>query len=64
MCRERDMAVWAYVFMPNHVHLPVHFGRGEYDISNVLRELKWPASRKALAFLRVNAPEWLVAGHG
>ena len=57
--QELDMAVWAYVFMPNYVHLLVHFGRGEYDISQVLRQLKRPISRKALAFLRANAPEWL-----
>ncbi len=57
--QELGMTVWAYVFMPNHVHLLVHFGCGEYDISHVLRQLKWPVSRKALAFLRANAPEWL-----
>ena len=53
------MAVWAYVFMPNHVHLLVHFGQQEYEIAQILRELKWPVSRKALAYLRANAPEWL-----
>lgn len=45
--------------MPNHVHLLVHFGRREYDIAQVLQRIKWPVSRKALAYLRVNAPEWL-----
>ena len=49
--RELDI-VWAYVFMPNHVHLLVHFGRGEDDISHLQRELNWPVCRKAWAFLR------------
>lgn len=53
------MQLWAYVFMPNHVHLLVHFGRAEYEIDHVLREIKWPVSRKALAFLRQTSPDWL-----
>lgn len=52
-------SLWAYVFMPNHVHLIIHFPRRDYNVSQLLREIKLPVSRKALAFLRAEAPEWL-----
>jgi len=57
--RETGMSLWAYAFMPNHVHLIVHFGRADYEMSSVLQQIKWAVSRKALAYLRENAPEWL-----
>ena len=41
------------------MHLVIHFGQSEYEVARVLREIKWPVSRKALAFLREFAPEWL-----
>jgi putative transposase len=53
-------SLWAYVLMPNHVHLIVHFGTADYRISRVLSEIKLPVSRKALAFLREHSPEWLL----
>lgn len=57
--QELGMAVWAYVFMPNHVHLVVHFGNAEVELARALRGIKWPVARKAIAFLRRSAPEWL-----
>ncbi|MCH7988574.1 MAG: transposase [Planctomycetes bacterium] len=54
-----DVELWAYVFMPEHVHLIVHPRKPEYEISEILKSLKNPVSRKALAFLRKESPEWL-----
>ena len=45
--------------MPDHVHLIIHFNQLEYNIGQVLKSIKLPVSRKALAFLRTEAPEWL-----
>ena len=52
-------SLWAYVFMPDHVHLIIHFNQLEYNIGQVLKSIKLPVSRKVLAFLRTEAPEWL-----
>lgn len=57
--KSLEVSLWAYVFMPNHVHLIVHFDQSDYSIARALREIKLPVSRKALAFLRQSAPDWL-----
>lgn len=57
--KKLGFKLWAYVFMPNHAHLIIHFGRNTYDIAEALQEIRSPVSRKALAFLRDQAPEWL-----
>jgi putative transposase len=58
--RERlEFDLWAFVFMPEHVHLIVHPRALTYDISMILRDLKQPVSRHAVAYLKGHAPEWL-----
>lgn len=56
---ELEFDVWAYVFMPEHVHVIVYPWRETYDIAEIRSRIKLPVSRKALAFLRREAPEWL-----
>lgn len=51
--------VWAWVFMPDHVHLVLLPRQTEYDIAMIRRLIKEPVARKAIAYLRNNAPEWL-----
>lgn len=51
--------VWAYVIMPEHVHLVIHPREPEYDISRILWRIKRPVGRKAIAFLRTHATEWM-----
>jgi len=54
--------VWAYVLMPEHVHLVV-FPVGDCDVaarmSRFLQALKEPVARQAVAYLKVQAPDWL-----
>jgi putative transposase len=57
--RKLGFSLWAYVFMPNHVHLIVHSARADYDIAEWLKEIKLPVSRKAIAHLRRYSPAWL-----
>jgi putative transposase len=54
-----DLDLWAYVFMPDHVHLILRPRRASYDISAILKAVKAPVGRRAIAHLVENAPEWL-----
>jgi len=49
-CTRHDMALWAYVFMPEHVHLLVRPRQAEYSISTFLLAVKQPVSRCVLRF--------------
>jgi putative transposase len=51
--------LWAYVIMPEHVHLLVYAEDHPERISAFLKELKEPVGRKAVAHLEKNAPKWL-----
>ncbi len=57
---ELDFDLWAYVFMHEHVHLIVRPRRAVYDIAAIRRAIKQPVGRRAITYLRRNAPEWLV----
>ena len=56
---EFDFAVWAYVFMPEHVHLIVWPRRPVYDMADIRQAIKEPVAREALAYLSEHAPHWL-----
>ncbi len=51
--------VWAYVVMPEHVHLIVNPGNSPERISRFLQAVKEPVARKAIAYLKATAPSWL-----
>lgn len=51
--------LWAYVIMPEHVHLIIRPREREYDISTVLRAIKWPVSIQARRFLEARSSPWL-----
>ena len=57
--KDLDFSLWAYVFMPEHVHLIVWPKRLGYNVSEILGRTKNPVGRKAVAFLRREAPKWL-----
>jgi putative transposase len=44
--------VWAYVFMPEHVHLMIFPLDEEYSTSNILRSIKQSVSRKVINKLK------------
>jgi putative transposase len=54
-----DFALWAYVFMPEHVHLLIYPRLAAYDISILLQKIKEPVGRQAVAYLKEYAPDWL-----
>ena len=56
--REHRFHVWADVFMPEHVHLLI-WPEAEYSISSILKTMKQSVSRKALIYVRQQAPMFL-----
>ncbi len=51
--------LWAYVFMPEHVHLIVHPREAEYDIADIRKAIKAPVGSKAIKYLLAEAPDWI-----
>ncbi|MBX3437863.1 MAG: transposase [Planctomycetaceae bacterium] len=57
--RQHGLHLWAYVLMPEHVHLLIWPTRVAYSISAILKSLKQSVSRRAIAFVKRNAPGFL-----
>jgi putative transposase len=57
--REFDFSLWAYVFMPEHVHILLCPKQPVYNIAAILKAIKQPVGTKAIKFLRQHSPEWL-----
>jgi putative transposase len=51
--------VWAYVMMPEHVHLLIWPATETYSISTILQAIKQSVSRRAVGWLRANNPDGL-----
>ncbi len=51
--------VWAYVIMPEHVHLLIWPAREDYSISAILQSIKQSVSRRAMHWLKTNHPSGL-----
>ena len=56
---KHSFDLWAYVFMPDHVHLILYPQRDPYSIAAILRSIKQPVSRRAIDYLRRENPEGL-----
>jgi putative transposase len=58
-----NLALWAYVIMPEHVHVIVCPREPVYQVRLIRTALKVPVQRKALAFLRPTLrPFWIGCG--
>ncbi|HUU84259.1 MAG TPA: transposase [Phycisphaerae bacterium] len=58
--RERHrFDLWAYVIMPEHVHLLIYPTEEDYSISRILSSLKQPVSKRAILYVRRHAPGFL-----
>jgi len=51
--------LWAYVIMPEHVHLLIWPRASVYSISDILSDMKQPVTRRAIKYLRTPAPGFL-----
>jgi putative transposase len=56
---EWHIDVWAYVIMPEHVHLIVWPRNGEHSVTRFLQTLKSEVGRRGIAYLAKHAPSWL-----
>ncbi len=56
---ELNFDLWAYVFMPEHVHLIVWPEAESYDIAEIRKAIKAPVGSKAINFLLAEAPSWI-----
>jgi putative transposase len=56
---EYEFRLWAYVFMPEHVHLLIWPTQPDFKLGPVLKAIKQPVGTKAVAYLRQHAPAWL-----
>ncbi len=57
--KKHKFALWAYVIMPEHVHILVSPLVKEYNISLFLKTLKQSVARKAKHYLKENNPDLL-----
>ena len=51
-----DFALWAYVFMPEHVHLLIHPRLPEYSVGDILRDIKEQPARQVIQRWRERSP--------
>ena len=56
---DLDFALWAYVFMPEHVHLLIWPRRPIYEMAAIRGAIKEPVGCRAMAYLKAHAPHWL-----
>jgi len=56
---KHEFDLWAYVFMPNHVHLLIFPKQEQYSISGILQSIKQPVARRAVNYLREHNPSGL-----
>ena len=56
---EFGFQIWAYVIMPDHVHVLVNPGEAAPEMSRFLQAVKQPVAREAIGYVKMHAPEWL-----
>jgi putative transposase len=54
-----QFSLWAFVFMPEHVHLLIHPRTQEYDIGLIRQSIKAPVGQKAIEYLTIESSAWL-----
>ncbi len=57
--QKHDFAIWAFVFMPEHVHLIIYPRSPQYSLQAILSGIKTPVSRRAISYLRQEQSPWL-----
>ena len=56
---QHNFDLWAYVFMPEHVHLLINPRGADYQEGKSRTSIKAPFGRRAIDYLRVHAPQWI-----
>ena len=58
-CETHHMDLWAWVIMPEHVHLLIFPRERDYSISRFLTTLKQSAAKRAIHFVKQQAPTFI-----
>ena len=56
---KHNFDIWAYVIMPEHIHLLIFPKNEQYSISDILKSIKQSSARRAVSFIKENKPEAL-----
>jgi len=56
---QHQLDLWAWVIMPEHVHLLIYPRQPEYRMKAILAFIKKPVGSKAIGYLRRYAPHFL-----
>ncbi len=57
--RVCEFDIWAYVIMPDHAHVLIYPLAPTYEMKIITKAIKQPVARRAIAWLRLNAPSFL-----
>jgi putative transposase len=57
--RDHRFHIWAYVIMPEHIHIIIHPQEPNYQIKLIRTALKVPVQRRALRYLHRAMPSYL-----
>ena len=49
---KHGFALWAYVIMPEHVHLLIFPESSTYSVAKILADIKRPVGKQAITYLR------------
>ena len=56
---KRSFGLWAFVFMPDHVHLIIRPQQAEYSMPKIMASIKLPVARRAIHYLEEKNSPWL-----
>ena len=56
---KHNFHIWAYVIMPEHIHLLIYPLEEDYSISEILRSIKQPVSQRVIGYFKKNCPDKL-----
>jgi putative transposase len=56
---SHQLDLWAYVIMPEHVHLIIFPRNDEYSMSSILTTVKQSVAKRAILFVRRQAPQFI-----
>ena len=57
--RKWSFDLWAYVLMPEHVHVLICPRGAKLEAGKIAGQIKESVARRAIAHIEANAPEWL-----
>jgi putative transposase len=56
--KNLNFALWAFVFMPEHVHMIVYPRDPIYEVEDIRKAIKEPVARKAIRHFAQHSPQW------